>query len=1002
MRYLLVIVWFLFIPFLVFSQQIERKQLVKYTQGEGLSSYNIRKIIQDNKGFMWVATQDGLNRFDGRVFTHYTKNSISKHQISGVDIRDLIEDTARHLLWVLPGEVGINAVDIITGNVVVTQPIPFTNTERWNICMIKNDDQLWIGTSIGIIVYNTLSGKFEELPAPAIAESLSDFEVRSLLKDEHGRIWACYSGYGIVVYDASSRKKLKEVRLSQLNEHIGNNNIRFYNALLYDKGSILYATSHGLRKIVYDKYYITRIDNFPCKPAAELNTSNVNYVTKGMNDEVLIAGNNRLYRFNAALTQFITMEEPSRIGETNWLGSVYCIFRDYENNIWLGCQEGLAFLSRFPSPFAIYSYDQITNTKLDHVRSIYPLNSDTIIAGLQDGMVLIDKTDNKFSKFYTGALYHHILYDKYRHVHVARHDGMFVLKHTGLVPVDEVYPEFRAFSKIPINSHLSLSDSVLILGTESDDGILIWNMDNHSVRNITGGKKSGSLASDIVNNIYCDSARNVWVLSDNVITILSPDLKQSRTLLLRDSSNDAPYGLYFDMCETNDFYWIAAYGTGIIQLNKAGKIEQIFNTKKGLSNDGIYQIYNLLDKQLLVTSNYGLSVLDVKTGRFRKYYLDDGLHSNGFEEVCGLWNSNFIYAGGVNGFTVINPFYFRTNTVPPKLYFGSIKTETKSGVIDTMNVQLNELVIPDDWLRTTISFSGLNYINSKRVNYQYKIREIDSSWIDIGDQQFISVIGLHPGTYHLQVQAANEDGVWSAPIELTLIFLPKWYQTWWFKTMVVLLLLGILYSLYRYRLAQIRKEQQIRQRIASDLHDDIGSTLNSVKVFTNLALMKPENNITYLQQLKEGVQNAIVGVRDMVWVLDDKQDTLGHFLERVELFINPLASAQDIRFEKSLDAPLAHILLKKEEKRNLYLIIKEALNNSIKYASATTLQLIVEKVSHDRYIITIRDNGKGFDRDLIQKGNGLNNLQYRAQQIKYAIEIDSVPGKGTTITLTRP
>lgn len=321
---------------------------------------------------------------------------------------------------------------------------------------------------------------------------------------------------------------------------------------------------------------------------------------------------------------------------------------------------------------------------------------------------------------------------------------------------------------------------------------------------------------------------------------------------------------------------------------------------------------------------------------------------------------------------------------------------------DTTNLMMKEFIIPNNVLQTNIHFSGINYSNPDRTIFRYKIKELNDDWIDLGTKNFISLIAVYPNTYHLEIKAANEDGVWSEPIELTLIFLPKWYQTWWFKTMMVLLMLGILYSLYRYRLAQIRKEQQIRQRIASDLHDDIGSTLNSVKVFTNLALMKPENNFTYLQQLKEGVQNAIVGVRDMVWVLDDKQDTLGHLLERVELFINPLASAQDIRFEKSLDAPLAHILLKKEEKRNLYLIIKEALNNSIKYASATTLQLIVEKVSHDRYIITIRDDGKGFNRDLIQKGNGLNNLQYRAQQIKYAIEIDSVPGKGTTITLTRP
>ena len=260
-------------------------------------------------------------------------------------------------------------------------------------------------------------------------------------------------------------------------------------------------------------------------------------------------------------------------------------------------------------------------------------------------------------------------------------------------------------------------------------------------------------------------------------------------------------------------------------------------------------------------------------------------------------------------------------------------------------------------------------------------------------------VGLNPATYHLQLKAANEDDIWSAPIELTLIFLPKWYQTWWFKTIIGLVVLGLLYGLYRYRLSQIKKEQQIRQRIASDLHDDIGSTLNSIKVFANLSLMKPESNTAYLVQLKEGVQSAIVGVRDMVWVLDDKQDTFSHLVQRVEQFISPLASAQGIDFEKSLDASLSDSILQKEEKRNLYLIIKEAFNNSVKYSGATSLQLQIKKTLYDKYAIVIRDNGKGFDVSTIKNGNGLNNLRYRAAQIKYSIDISSSPGNGTTITL---
>src|SRR6185503_12460743 len=115
-----------------------------------------------------------------------------------------------------------------------------------------------------------------------------------------------------------------------------------------------------------------------------------------------------------------------------------------------------------------------------------------------------------------------------------------------------------------------------------------------------------------------------------------------------------PVGLFFDICEAQNYYWIATYGTGIIQLDSAYRIKKIFTVKDGLSNSGVYKVFNYGNKKLFITTNNGLSVLNLENYTFNNYYQEDGLHSNAFEEACGVYRNKKIYAGGVGGFTIID------------------------------------------------------------------------------------------------------------------------------------------------------------------------------------------------------------------------------------------------------------------------------------------------------------------------------------------------------------
>jgi signal transduction histidine kinase len=211
--------------------------------------------------------------------------------------------------------------------------------------------------------------------------------------------------------------------------------------------------------------------------------------------------------------------------------------------------------------------------------------------------------------------------------------------------------------------------------------------------------------------------------------------------------------------------------------------------------------------------------------------------------------------------------------------------------------------------------------------------------------------------------------------------------------------MAIAYTLYRLRIRQLKKEEKIRRQLASDLHDDLGSTLNSVKVYANLALMEKENT-THLQKIKESTQEAISGVRDMIWILDDKKDSPGDLLGRIKQFAEPLCMANHISFTAITDPSASGYQLGKEEKRYLYMILKESVNNSIKYADGRNITVHVS-VSQNKLSVMIVDDGKGFDAQTVKEGNGLKNIRNRAQEIHYRVAIDSSPGNGTRIHLQK-
>ena len=211
--------------------------------------------------------------------------------------------------------------------------------------------------------------------------------------------------------------------------------------------------------------------------------------------------------------------------------------------------------------------------------------------------------------------------------------------------------------------------------------------------------------------------------------------------------------------------------------------------------------------------------------------------------------------------------------------------------------------------------------------------------------------------------------------------------------------LSLFYAFYRSRIAQLSKQQNIRKDISSDLHDDIGSTLNSVKVFAHMAQSGREEK-KYLDLIESSLTEATAGLRDMIWILDDLQDTINDLTERIKKFALPVCLAADIVFECSVEPDSRNQVLNKKEKRNILLISKEIINNAVKHSGCSRLNILFKKEAAKTAII-FSDDGRGFERNNVEAGNGLNNLQRRADQAGYTLQLDTDPGKGTMITLQK-
>ncbi len=455
--------------------------------------------------------------------------------------------------------------------------------------------------------------------------------------------------------------------------------------------------------------------------------------------------------------------------------------------------------------------------------------------------------------------------------------------------------------------------------------------------------------------------------------------------------------------------WVGTGGRGILAYNLVTRKTSLITEKDGLPNNTIYGILPGPDHFLWASTNKGLSRfntstanLNVKSLQFTNYTAEQGLQGNEFNTgaFCKSPDGMLLF-GGINGLNVFDPSKFNEVRKAVPVVFTHILIDNKAVGNETAVPFLKEVRLGYQNHSIMLNFAALNFPPLTQYHYYYKLDGYDQEWIDAGQRNYAAYMNVPANSYrflvkYVQPGYANEGVVTEMRIDIDG---PFWEKSW-FIAGLVLLFLGLMYGLYRYRIAQVFRLAQIRQGIATDLHDDIGSALSNINILSELSKKSLQNTglaHTFLDRISEEVQTSSQSLDDIIWSVNTHNDNWEETFSRMRRYAAEVFENNNILYHLKLDEQVGTAKLDMEKRRDIFLIYKEILNNINKHAEATEVEIEME-FKEQQLMMIISDNGKGFDKSKQTHRNGLKNLAKRITRWKGSLTIDT-DDQGTRIKI---
>ncbi len=1006
--------------------QAERLPVKTYTIADGLAHDSINRIVRDSRGFLWFCTQEGLSRFDGYKFTNYgTDEGLSSRKVT-----DLLETrngdywiaTASGICRFNPKGRPANAKDMGAAD---SQPMfvayfPDNERARWALDLYEDSaGTIWCATEGGLyqleLIDNRLSFRYVELGIKVRDQYDENIVVFTVIEGDKGEFWAAsHSG----LYRLSPDGRVEHYTTAHGFEYPS------IDRLLKDRQGRLWAAASKLYRLVSDPH--------PDRPIVERRFTKKDGLLSEIITSLYQSVDGKLWAGTAkGLAQLV---EDGHGGESfrvfttaNGLSSdaITALAEDGDGNIW-AASRGAMKISR--NGFVAYTNADgiksdliytIFNDQAGHLCLFGNLGNNKLIEWF-DGKQFnsfVPRVDSRLKGWGWGS-HQNTFQDHTGEWWVATGEGLYRYPKVKVEQLAKTPPKavYTVKDELPNNEvHRLFEDSHgdIWISLLSATALSRWERATETLHNYEAG---GDLPLGTPTAFYEDREGHLWIalytwsgLYPNGLVRYSSG--RFKAFALQDG---LPPGVIFRIYgDRGGRIWLATGQSGLVRVDEPLSERPQFvsyGTAQGLSSNQILDLIEDPWGRLYLATGRGIDRLDVDTGRVRHYTSAEGLPGNGMYLAFrgkdeALW---FVYFQGALARIVPEPDPPKS---PPPVFISGLRIAGNAQRLSDLGetaIGIGELGSTQNQVQ--VDFFGLSFAPGELLRYQYKLEGSREDWSEATDLRTANYPGLTPGTYRFLVRAVSADGTVSiTPAAVTFTILQPLWKRWWFITLATLVIGCAGYAFYRYRVRRLVEIERVRTRIATDLHDDIGSNLSLIAMASEVAKQQAakENSQTLesLALVSRTSRQSVDAMSDIVWAVNPKRDHLHDLTERMQRFASDTFAANDIEFEfVTPDEGHPNMKLGTEIRRHVYLIFKEGVNNIAKHAGCTAVKIDL-RINRRNLLLEISDNGKGFDLKHSTNGyggNGLSSMQQRAATINGLIEIDTQKGVGTIIRLKIP
>ncbi|MBE7171981.1 MAG: hypothetical protein INR73_15450 [Williamsia sp.] len=987
-------------------------QLESLNIHNGLSQGFVSGMVQDQKGLMWFTTSDGLNKYDGYQFKVYHNDPDDSTTVGSDDLSCITQDS-KGRIWVGTRHNGLDLFDPEQEIFTHIRSGRSNSLRSNNILTVIADlsGHLWVRTDKGVDrmeIQKSTSGmqlrftpirldstfeavKFKYLPEKVFTDSYDRVFITT-----HSKVWEVENGgksrniklierYRFPVVDSMLVANIMEDTVSHcllLNNgriikfpgYNFKNPVQLYGSV---RTQIPWALDQRRQLWLPDSNHLIRID-----------------IPTGLSEKIPLAAE---------------QEVRGIFGSTRY-------YTDKSGVIWMGT-----------AGFGIYKY----NPQKEIFHHILPQVVTYQLAEGKEGEVI---ANGRFALLVGQQPV--VTKDILRSGPLIKalereHIGSFTLDSAGnywygrplqLIRYD---PASGKIQRIPIQPPEKITQPFPMYGDSHNN---IWMGYNRYLfrYNISTGRFTRyeypvhlrSYDYDFLQCIYEDEDR-LWLGSASGLFCLYPATGrmvhyEHQPANTRSLSNNLVISLQPDRRQPGRYLWIGTRGGGLNRLDKTSGDVERYTTKDGLPNNVVYGILPDGRGNLWLSTNRGLSAFNPVHKDFKNFDENDGLQSNEFNRYAACrTRGGLLVFGGMNGINYFDPAEIKPPGAPEvvitdfRLFNKEVQFKLPGAPIRKNISFCNEVRLRYEDNVITFQFAAMDYRKPGSARYRYRMEGFDKEWIYSGTQREATYTNLDPGAYRFVVEGSFFQGIWGdRQTSIRVMVVPPWWRTWWFYILALSATASILYALYWYRLHQRLKVERFRNRIARDLHDEVGSSISNIAIYSRI-IQEQLNSAAFnsgplVNKITENAQEIMESMNDIVWNINTKNDAFEHIVNRMREHAYQLFEAKGYTLHFFFDESLARLKLDMEKRRDLYLIYKEALNNIAKYAQGKNVWINV--TSDGAYTnLSIRDDGKGFDATKVRRSsNGLSNMHYRATALQGHITIWSVPGRGTEIKLVFP